>query len=144
MVPFDYGSDDPQEDDEAPHEYTWKTLLCDSDSNDHALQLQAALSRYGIESWVRQVSAYSTDVLGPQVYVAADQLDHARTIAAQPIPADILDEWNTAIPEFELPLCPQCSTNHEVILENTVPVNSWLCEGCGTQWTDPESVPESL
>ena len=134
--------DEVDGEDELSHKFTWKTLLCDCESNDQALQLRAALMRQGIESWVRQVSAYSTDTLGPQVYVAADQLDHAQAVAAQPVPQDILDEWNTVVPEFQLPICPQCGSNHEVVLESTDPLNSWLCEACGSEWTDSESASD--
>lgn len=127
---FDEESDGPA------YEYTWKTLLCDCDSNDRAWQLREALKRQGIESWVRAVDPSSTDIVGPQVYVAADELDHAQTIAAQPIPQDIIDDWNTHIPEFELPTCPRCGSREEVVLETTEPTNAWLCESCGAQWTD--------
>ncbi len=125
----------------APAEYTWKTLLCDCESNDHAWQLFEALKRHGIESWVRQVSPYSTDIRGPQVYVAADQLDQAQVVAAKPIPQDIIDDWNTVVPEFELPICPQCGSKEEVVLECTEPSNSWHCEACGAEWTDAEPAP---
>ncbi len=144
VVSSDAGSmaDEADSDDDSSGEFTWKALLCDCGSADQALQLRAALMRYGIESWVTQVSAYSADVPGPQVYVAADQLEEARAIAAQPIPQDILDEWNTVVPEFELPLCPQCGTNHDVVLEDADPANLWLCETCGTEWIDPVPSPE--
>lgn len=145
IVPSDSEDMDEHESDayETSHEFTWKTLLCDCQSNDHALQLSAALRRHGIESWVRQISAYTTDLLNPQVYVAADQLEQARAVAAQPIPQDILDEWNTVVPEFELPACPGCGSKEEVVLQETVPLNVWLCEACGAEWTEPESAPDN-
>ncbi len=126
------------DDAEAAPDYTWKTLLRDCETNEHALQLAEALKRQGIESWVRQVSPYSTDIRGPQVYVAADQLEQAQAIAAQPIPQDIIDEFKAVIPEFELPVCPQCGSTDEVMLESADPVNAWLCEACGAEWNDPE------
>jgi hypothetical protein len=126
------------EDGEAAPEYTWKTLLHDCETNEHALQLAEALKRQGIESWVRQVSPYSTDIRGPQVYVAADQLEPAQAIAAQPIPQDIVDDFKLVIPEFELPVCPQCGSTDEVMLESADPVNAWLCEACGAEWSDPD------
>jgi hypothetical protein len=132
-----------EEDLEPQPEYTWKTLLCDCESNDQAWQLREALKRHGIESWVRAVPAYSMDVLGPQLYVAADQLDAAQAIAAQPIPQDIIDDGNTQVPEFELPECPRCGSRDEITLEGTDPVNSWSCERCGAEWTDGEQSSES-
>ncbi len=135
-------ADQEEEDEDQPsHEYTWKTVLCDCESNEHALQLRETLRRQGIESWVRSVFPYSTDLLGPQVLVAADELERAQAIAAQPIPQDVRDQWNTAIPEFELPHCPRCGSTEEVVLDSTDPVNTWLCESCGAEWTDPEDKP---
>lgn len=125
-------------DDSDTREYTWKTLLCDCESNEDAWQLFQWLKRQGIESWVRQVSPSSTDIRGPQVYVAADQLEQARAIAAQPIPQDIIDESNEVVPEFEVPACPRCGSKDGPVLESADPVNSWLCESCGAEWTDPE------
>jgi hypothetical protein len=121
-----------------PAEYTWKTLLCDCESNDRAWQLFEALKRHGIESWVRQVHPSSTDVLGPQVYVAADQLEEAKAVASQPIPQDIIDDWNAVVPEFQLPICPRCGSREDVILESADPVNTWSCETCGAEWSDVE------
>jgi hypothetical protein len=135
------GHDDPgdqADEDDTEHEYTWKTHLCDCESNDRAWQLHEALKRHGIENWVRAVVPSSTDSVGPQVYVAADELDRAQAIAALPIPQDILDEWNTAVPDFELPHCPRCGSREEVVLENTQPTNTWQCEACGAEWSDPE------
>ena len=130
------GSPDGEEDEGA--EYTWKTLLRDCESNDQAGQLREALRRHGIESWVRLIPASSIDVAGPQVYVAADQLEQAQAIAAQPIPQDILDDWNAVVPEFQLPPCPQCGRTDAVALDGTDPVNAWSCEACEFEWTDPE------
>jgi len=48
-------TDNRADEDEAPSEFTWKTLLGDCESSDQALQLRAALMRHGIESWVKQV-----------------------------------------------------------------------------------------
>ena len=125
-----------------PHEYTWKTWLCDCESNQHAWQVSALLTRNGIESWVRAVPPQSMDTVGPQVEVAADQLEQARALIAQPIPQDIIDDVNAEVPEFEVPDCPRCGTKDEVMLESAVPVNSWICEACGAEWSDPQAPPE--
>jgi len=134
--------DELEDEDEDAYEYTWKTLLCDCESNDQAWQLREALKRHGIESWVRAVPAASTDVMGPQVYVAADQLELAQAVAAQPIPQDIIDEWNTVIPEFVVPICPNCGSTEGVVLESTDPTNSWFCEACEAEWSDPETAAD--
>jgi hypothetical protein len=123
-------------------EYTWKTLLRDCESNDQAGQLREVLMRHGIESWVRTVPAQTIDVMGPQIYVAADQLEQAQAIAALPIPQDILDDWNAVVPEFELPRCPKCGKTDAVALDGTDPVNTWFCEACEVEWTDPRPLAE--
>ena len=126
------------DEDDTSLDYTWKTLLCDCESNLHAWQLFEALKRAGIESWVREVSPASTDIRGPQVYVAADQLEQAQAIACQPIPQDIIEDLNTEGPEFELPVCPKCGSKDDVMLASADPANAWLCEACHAEWTDPE------
>lgn len=130
---------DVDEEDLPPHEYTWLTCLCDCESNKHALQVSLALKRHGIESWVRAVPPQSADTIGPQVHVAADQFEQAQAILAQPIPQDIIDEVNTEVPEFEMPVCPQCGSKEGAMLESADPVNAWCCADCGAAWTDPEA-----
>jgi hypothetical protein len=124
--------------DEAATEYTWKTLLCDCVSNDQAGQLREALRRRGIESWAGEVSATSRRVIGPRVFVAADQLEEARAVAERPIPRDIVEDWNTPAPEFELPKCPRCGKNDSVMLVGTDPANTWYCEDCDAEWAEPQ------
>jgi hypothetical protein len=122
-------------DNEGAHDYTWKTLLCDCDTNDQAQELSAALRQAGIESWVQQPREFGRRY--PRVLVAADQLDQARAIASQPIPQDIVEESQTEAPDFTPPSCPICGAPGPV-LEGVDPVNSWKCEQCGQQWTDSE------
>jgi hypothetical protein len=123
-----------QEDDDLPHEYTWKTLLCECEDTQQAWQLAEALRRAGIESWIEQ-PGQGWVIGGPRILVAADQLDQAREIAAQPIPQEIIDQSKAEPPEFKLPVCPQCGAE-DPLLEGVDPVNSWRCESCGMQWTD--------
>ncbi len=93
-------------DNEGSHEYTWKTVLCDCDTNEQAQELSAALRQAGIESWVQQAREFGRSY--PRVLVAADQLDQARAIAARPIPPEIVAESQTEVPEFVPPSCPKC------------------------------------
>ncbi len=124
-----------------PHEYTWKTLLCECDAREEAWQISEALRRAGIESWIDGPGIYSPysdlDFTSPRVLVAADQLDQAREIASRPIPQDIVDESKLTAPDFEVPHCPGCGTA-DPVLESADPVNAWRCELCGRHWTDRE------
>jgi hypothetical protein len=132
-------SEADHENTDLPHEYTWKTQLCQCDDRAEARQLAEALRRAGIESWIEQPgSRYSFGIGNPRVLVAADQLDQARSIAAQPIPQEIIDQSKMALPEFESPACPQCGAK-DPVLEEVDPSNSWRCEACGKQWTEPVS-----
>ncbi len=73
-----------------------------------------------------------------QINVAADQLEEAREIAAQPIPQEII-EWQRELreaPAYEIPVCPKCKAE-DPTLESVEPTNSWLCESCGYTWSDP-------
>jgi hypothetical protein len=131
-------SDDADRQDDGPHDYTWKTLLCECDSSAQAWEIHKALWQAGIESWVEEPGRDRVSV--PRVVVAADQFDQAREIAARPIPKEIIDEYSTEIPEFVAPKCPHCGAE-DPILESADPVNAWLCEACGKQWTDPAPAP---
>jgi hypothetical protein len=127
--------------DDAPHEYTWKTVLCKCDDMTQALEVSEALKQAGIESWIAgpRPSAYSSyaslDLINPRVLVAADQLDQARAIAARPIPPEIVAESRIEVPDFEPPICPTCGAS-DPVLEAVDPANTWRCEQCGGQWTE--------
>ncbi|MGH9560600.1 MAG: hypothetical protein ACRD3S_04020, partial [Terracidiphilus sp.] len=43
---------DAGNEDEAPHEYTWKTPLADCNTREETMYLREALRRAGIESWI--------------------------------------------------------------------------------------------
>ena len=122
------------EEDERPREFTWKTPLCACDSEGQAWEIHKALRRAGIDSWVERPGRDRVSSL--RVVVAADQLEAARAIAAQPIPQAILDEYNEETPEFVAPQCPACGAD-DPVLESAEPTNAWLCEACGKQWSEP-------
>ncbi len=118
-------------------DYTWKTRLCECETLDQARQLQEILHRHGIESWLEGPRTSARwDLLFPRVLVAADQLDEAREIASRPVPPEIVDQSRVEIPEFQPLVCPRCGTP-DPILDAVEPVNSWLCEACGKEWSDP-------
>jgi hypothetical protein len=124
-----------------PQEFTWKTLLCECESTQEAWQVSETLRRAGIESWVtRSMAAW--DASGPRVQVAADQLEQAQAVMASPIPQDVVEESQSKVPEFELPECPICGAA-DPVLESVDPVNAWVCESCGAEWSDPEEATEA-
>lgn len=133
---------DAQENDAPAVEYTWKTFLCECDSYEEALQVRETLKRAGIESWIGGTQSY-IDAQNLRIDVAADQLDQARLVLESPIPADIVEHSRIDVPEYELPLCPKCGAA-DPVLENADPVNSWKCDACGEEWTDPDVEPASL
>jgi len=127
-------------DEDTPHEFTWKTILCEADDSVIAQQLRETLYRAGIESWVDN-RANSVGLSGPKILVAADQLEAAQAIAARPIPQDVIDYLSDSIPEYVPPTCPKCRAV-DPILEGADPSNSWLCEACGARWSDPLPDPD--
>ena len=138
--------DTPEADDGAdgPHEYTWKTVLCDCDTNEQSQELSAVLKQAGIENWVQEAREFGRSYA--RVLVAADQLDQARLVAARPIPPEIVAASETKVPEFTPPSCPKCGAE-DPVLEGVDPANTWRCEQCGEQWTEAsgtgsEEVPE--
>jgi hypothetical protein len=132
-------SSDPGSDEDFPNEFTWKTILCEAGDSTETLQLREALYRAGIESWVDN-RASRVGLSGPKILVAADQLEAAQAIAAQPIPQEVIDYVREAAPEYVPPTCPECHAE-DPVLESADPSNNWLCEACGARWSDP--VPDS-
>jgi len=129
--------DQAEEDGDPPDEYTWKTVLCECNERKEVYPIRMALWHAGIESWIGgRWSRYSDDARNRRILVAADQLDQAREVIARPIPDAVVEECREAATEFKVPICPKCGAE-DPILENAEPVNSWRCEECGRQWTDP-------
>jgi hypothetical protein len=127
--------------DDSPRAFTWKTTLCECDDQQQAWQIREALGQAGIESWIEMPgSRYAVENSLPRVLVAADRLEDAREIAARPIPQEIVDQFREEVPEFEPPKCPECGAE-DPVLESVEPTNSWLCEACGNQWTEPAAEP---
>jgi hypothetical protein len=126
---------------DVPHEYTWKTKLCECNEFKEAWQLAEALRRAGIDSWVQRPGS---GIIYSRILVPADQLEEASAIANGPIPKDIVEESNEldkAPEEYIPPRCPKCHTE-DPVLESADPTNSWLCEACGARWSDPLADPE--
>ncbi|MFZ0394194.1 MAG: hypothetical protein WCF17_21135 [Terracidiphilus sp.] len=125
-----------------PGEYTWKVELSEYETRAEALQRMEMLRRAGIESWFLNPAAYFADPFAaPATYriaVAADQLEEAHRIVAQPVPADIVEQSQATAPEFEMPRCPRCRAA-DPVLTDAEPCNKWLCESCGHEWDDPVS-----
>jgi ribosomal protein L37AE/L43A len=118
---------------EAPHDFTWKVLLCECEEWKQAWQLGQALHRAGIDNW--PLSAGRTGHPYSRVFVAADQLDQARAIASQPVPRDIVEDSEQEPGEYVVPTCPSCGAE-DPVLESADPANVWSCEVCGRQWTE--------
>ncbi|KAA6460214.1 DUF2007 domain-containing protein [Acidobacteria bacterium AB60] len=127
---------------EAPHgdatkrpvEYTWKVELCRCEDSTESWQVGEALRRAGIQCWLNPTQ-FPSDLRGPIVMVAADQLEEARAVIAQPIPQDIVDQSKEEVPEYEAPVCPSCGAADPVLI-SAEPSNAWECESCGREWTD--------
>lgn len=123
-------------------DYTWKTPLCECDTVEQARQLTEVLRQAGIESWIEGPGTHSrysgTSVTHIRIVVAADQLEQARQIAAQPIPEKIVEESQMVVPEFQPPVCPHCGAP-DPALEGVDPFNSWRCEACGCQWAESDA-----
>jgi hypothetical protein len=132
------------EDGERAHEYTWKTDLCECENEEQAWQISRVLDRAGIDCWVRDTGrgfvASSLDLTNIRIVVAADQLEEARKIIAQPIPQEIIDESQVEVPPYVIPTCPACGDPDPTLLEDEK-ANCWSCEVCGKEWTELEKPP---
>lgn len=138
------GAGTDEEGGEKAIEYTWKTELCECDTSDQAWQVRETLSRANIQSWLfdprRETAMRFLDRTPYRILVAADQLDEARVIVAQPIPQDIVEESQIEIPEYETPGCPGCGDREPTLLEAD-PVNRWGCDVCGKEWMEATTSP---
>jgi hypothetical protein len=149
LEPYSLGNEgDGADAGETGHEYTWKTPLCACGSLAEAQARVEMLRRAGIDGWIDRPGSLRyvpyTD-LGEgalQIQVAADQLEMARVVIAQPVPKEIIDELRERdeAAAYELPLCPKCKAE-DPTLESVEPANQWLCESCGPTWSDPVSEP---
>jgi Zn ribbon nucleic-acid-binding protein len=133
-----------EEEGEEGHEYTWKVVLTECNSQEEAWQVAETLRRAGIESWIRRYNPFAQyDGNVPAVLVAADELEEARAIASMPVAQDIVEASQMKLPEFVAPVCPRCGSKDGALLESSDPVNVWSCEECGAEWTDEDgSGPE--
>jgi hypothetical protein len=100
------------------------------------------LKRAGIESWIEAPAQGSLELTGPQVMVAADELEEARAIAERPIPQEIVDQSKVRVEDFVPPSCPKCGAT-DPLLEAVEPTNMWLCEVCGAEWSEAGSPVEN-
>jgi hypothetical protein len=141
LIDLEHDGNNAESDEEVPNEFTWKTLLCECETTDQAYQIRVMLHQGGIESWVDN-RANSVGLSGPKILVAADQLEAAQRIAAQPIPQEIVDDLKVEVPEYIPPKCPKCHAE-DPVLESTDPSNNWLCEACGALWSDPLPDPDT-
>ena len=134
---YTYAFSELPDEDDGPHEYTWKTELCICNTPNEAWQLGEALRREGIDSWI-QGPDNRAGLDGSRVLVAADQLEQAKALAERPIPQDIIDKSKELddAPAYEVPVCPKCRAA-DPTLESVEPSNNWLCESCGYAWSDP-------
>lgn len=116
-----------------PYEFSWKVRVFESEDLEETRQLAEVLSRAGIERWAERAPSGQYVIL-----VAADQVDEAKELLAQPIPQDIIDQLQeeAAATQYELPTCPACGAP-DPILESVEPSNNWLCESCDHTWSDP-------
>ena len=133
LVP-DEAVESDQDDKRESTDYTWKTVLCDCETTEEAQYLADALGKSGLDSWIQNPREFGRRYA--RVLVAADQLEQARAIAAQPIPKEIIDESKVEVPEFVAPKCPKCGAE-DPILESAEPANHWRCEQCDAEWSDP-------
>jgi len=130
---------DVSTDEDVPVDYTWKTVLCECETTEEAYQIREMLHRAQIDAWVQRPGT-RWSIFTPRVMVAADQLEAAQAVAAQPIPKGIADELKIEVPDFVPPTCPKCHAE-DPVLESADPSNNWLCEACGARWSDP--LPDS-
>ena len=94
-------------DGDGPHDYTWKTVLCDCDTNEQAQELSAALQQAGIESWIQEVAANSVRQLCRACLSPPISSIRRARIAARPIPPEIVAESQDETSRLHAAIMPQ-------------------------------------
>jgi ribosomal protein L37AE/L43A len=67
------------------------------------------------------------------MYLESLRIEHAKSISHK-----IIQQSKMHIPDYDPPVCPNCG-DADPLLESADLINSWRCESCGKQWTDPGS-----
>jgi hypothetical protein len=144
-VEIDGGETADAEDTRHTIEYTWKTELCECGTHEQLYQLCETLERAGIKYWWRDPERYGApmSLAGYIILVAADQLEEARKVIAEPIPQEIIEDSQAEVPPYVAPTCPRCSDPDPILFEDTE-ANRWSCEVCGHQWTDAVETPKNV
>lgn len=94
------------------------------------------LKEQGIRAAV-SVPATRMDLRAPQVRVAPDDEEKARSVLSKPVSVEDREAYDSE-PEVEpepLPVCPKCGAP-DLILEGVDEVNHWHCEACGIKWDE--------
>ena len=98
------GSEIDDQETDLPHEYTWKTPLCECDTTEQAWQIDEVLRRAGIESWIEGAGVQYAVITRPRVVVAADQLDAGARDCRAAHPAGLIEESRDDVEEYEPPM----------------------------------------
>lgn len=115
---YRYGAFDQSTEGDEEQDFTWKTPLCECETKEQAWQLGEVLRRGGIDSWIQQPGRDAWESRSLRISVAADQLEAARAMVNQPIPAEIVAESKQLdeVPEFAVPKCPACGAEDPVLM----------------------------
>jgi ribosomal protein L37AE/L43A len=130
-----------------PGEHVWLTELCSRSTPAEIYQVCEALHAAGIESWTERRGAIfgvqPPGSSGIRVLVADHRLDEARSVIAKEAPQDVIDQSKEMNDNFVPPSCPKCGAA-DPILESSHPTNSWHCDDCGHDWTEPAPADDSI
>ncbi len=139
---------DAGDEDAGPHEYTWKTPLCECDT------MQEANATSGGVAAGRHRELDRRSETSALLCAREPRLDRIRASSSPPIsssrraPSPRIpfrrrsSQSRVEVPEFTPPSCPKCGAE-DPVLEGVDPVNSWQCEQCGEQWTDSQAPGEA-
>jgi len=82
------------------------------------------------------------DLRLPQVRVAPEEVESARRVLAEPVPAGMRESYDShsEIETFRPPCCRTCGSD-EVVRDGIGAGNQRRCEHCATAWTEMISEP---
>ena len=116
-----------------------RRFLCECETSQEAWQVGETLRRAGIQSWVTGLEMRDGMPAVPGVQVAADQLEQAQAVLASPIPQEVIEESQKEDAGIRAPRVSDAARGQRSIAgKRGSGENTWLCETCGAEWSDPE------
>ena len=127
---------------DGPVEYTWKTPLCECDTLQEANELSLALKQAGIDNWIEDRETERLLCLREPRFDESARPRRRRSARAgarhRRLSHSVRHRRGVSVENSRLhaAFMPQMRAP-DPVLEGVDPANSWKCDQCGQNWSDP-------